>query len=425
MRLFLFAVLIFSVSFVQAGDWPQWKGSARDNRSTETGLNTDWNRNPPPLIQSISGLGIGFSNLCFSGDRIFTMGDFDGRTCLIALDRKSCRMIWKKDIGEGGKVNGYVGPKATPAAGNQRVFGLNQKGILFCCDSESGKILWEKNLYEDFDGYLMKRGPKRDDDWGYAESPLLDGNRVVCCPGGEKGAVIALNAENGDLVWRARELKNRACYDSIVPMQSSLGRWYLTITEGDFAGIDPKSGKILWKVPFTGSPSLCCDAVCDGDYTCFSFAVKKGFFGYKIEKKEGQLVPRALYTLNETGNKHHGMIQDRGYVYAATDRGEFLCFDLKSGKLAWKNRRLRGSCVQTFFEGHLILRQERTGDLLLVEANPEKYVEKGKIRQPDRSDKNAWVYPVIADGRLFVRDQDRLFLYDLKIPAENKQEHGI
>lgn len=314
MKYLFFVFLFLSVVCVQAEDWPQWKGSSRDNKSTETGLNTDWNANPPQLVQSIQGLGIGFSNLCIYGDRIFTLGDFEDRTCLIALDRKTRKELWKRDIGVGGRVNGYVGPKATPATDGQHVCGLNQNGILFCCDFNTGKILWKKSLYDDYQGYLMKRGPKRDSDWGYAESPLLDGDLVVCCPGGSKGALLALNVKNGDLVWRTTDLDHRACYDSIVPMKSSWGRMFITITEGAFVGIDPRNGKVVWKVSFTGSPSLCCDAVCEGDYTCFSYAVKKGFFGYKIEKENGQIIPRPLYTLDEMGNKHHGMIQNNGYV---------------------------------------------------------------------------------------------------------------
>lgn len=399
---------------VNADDWNQWKGNLRDNKSSQTGFNTNWKANPPKLVKTVNGLGIGFSNLCFVGEKIYTLGDFDDRTFLLALDRHSLEILWKTDLGPGGRVNGYVGPKTTPASDGKIVCGLNQKGILFCADADKGNIIWMKSLYDDFEGQIMQRGTKGDPNWGYADSPLLDEGRLVCIPGGKKGSILALNANDGSTLWRTTDFTDNAAYASIIPMQLQGKKFYLAMTESNFVGIDPETGKVLWQHTFSGNPSLCCDPVWDGDRVAYSYATKVGFFGCRILSEGGQITAEKSYSIEEMGNKHHGMIAYNGNVYTTTDRGGFLCFDLSTGEIKWKNRALRDSCVLTMFEGHLILRQENTGDLTLVEASPEQYIDKGTIPQPNRSNHHAWTYPIVLDGQLFIRDQEHLFQYDLK-----------
>lgn len=407
-------MLCFGAAMTVAGDWPQWKGSLRDNVSPETGLNVDWNAKKPVLLRTTTGLGIGFSDLCFCDDRIYTMGDFDDQTYMIALDRVSSKIVWKTKIGKGGRVSALNGPKGTPVCNGRFVLGLNQCGIICCLDCRSGKLLWTKNMHDDFNGFIMKRGVNRDNDWGYAESPLLDGDRLICCPGGKNGTVLALDIVTGNVLWRTTDVTDNASYASLVAMDTSAGRVGMISTEVSFLGVRLKDGKVLWRLEFDGeSPSLCCDAVHQDGFMVYSYAVKKGFFGAQL--KDG-LTPKVerTFTLEETGNKQHGMVLRDGLVFTTTNRGGLLCFDAKTGKVNWKNRRLRACYTMTSYENRLIIRNEKSGELILVETNGKEYVERGKIDQPDRSDQQAWSYPIVLDKKLYVRDQDKLFEYDLQ-----------
>ncbi len=407
---------IFSLTTVWgwAADWPQWKGTLRDNVSPETGLNVDWNAKKPTLLRTSDGLGLGFSDLCFCGEQVYTMGDFDDQTFMIALNRQTSQVVWKTKIGKGGRVSALNGPKATPVADGRFVVGLNQCGIICCLDGQSGKVVWKKNMHDDFHGAIMQRGPNHDNDWGYSESPLLDGDRVVCCPGGKDGTVLALDIATGRVVWRTTDVTDNASYASVAVINTAAGRVGMISTEVSFLGVRLEDGKVLWRLPYDGtSPSLCCDAVHQDGYMVYSYAVKTGFFGALL-KDGAEPGAQRTFSLEETGNKQHGMILRDGLVFTTTNRGGLLCFDAKTGTVCWKNRRLRACYTMTSYENRLILRNEKSGELTLVETNGKKYVEWGKIDQPDRSDQQAWSYPIVIDKKLYVRDQDKLFEYDLR-----------
>jgi outer membrane protein assembly factor BamB len=193
----------------QPAEWPQWQGPNRDNLSTDTGLLQKWPEAGPPLAWKQTGLGRGYSSVAIAGGHIYTMGDIDGNACIIALDMTG-KHLWSAKIGPAAPDGkNYPGTRATPTVDGQVVFGLSQMGDLGCVNVADGSIVWTKNLIKDFQGEMMSS-------WGYSESVLVDGDNVICMPGGDAGAFLALNKKDGQQVWRNAKNTDKASYSSFV-----------------------------------------------------------------------------------------------------------------------------------------------------------------------------------------------------------------
>jgi len=174
-------------------DWPQWRGPRRDAVSTDRGLLQAWPKEGPPLLWTAKGLGRGYSSVSIAGGKIFTMGDRGKEQFLIALDLASQKELWAARVGQ---PWGDGGPRCTPTVDGDLVYGLSPHGDLVCVETASGKERWRKNLPRDFHGHMMSG-------WGYSESPLVDGDKLICTPGGREATLVALNKKTGEVIWRA------------------------------------------------------------------------------------------------------------------------------------------------------------------------------------------------------------------------------
>lgn len=393
-------------------DWSAWRGPNYDGKSLEKDLITEWGPDGPSLIRETGGLGEGFSNLCFFGDRISTMGDFDDKAFLVVLDRKTAKVLWKKELGEGGPINGYVGTKSTPICDGTLIYALTQFGVLCAIDCQSQQIVWKKNYKDDFGGSMMMYNGRLD--WGRSETPLLDGDRLICTPGGKDGVLVALNKMTGDLIWRSSDLPDAASYASPTPVVIDGVKQYLIMSAEHVAGFDPENGSLLWKFPFPYRLVHCTDPIYSRGIVFATSEDRIGSLGYSIRKKGSRFVVKKEYDLSRIRNTHHGLIEVNGVVYTTSSDGSFYCIDVQTGKILWEKRRMGGAMSLGFAAGNLLLRNENNGEIILLEANSEKCVEKGRFKQKNRSDKKAWTYPLVVDGKLFIRDQDTLFQYNMK-----------
>lgn len=219
--IFLFCTACF-VGHAAEPDWNQFRGPNHDNMAFSTDLLKTWPEGGPKLLQEIEGLGDGYSNLSFDAKRIYTLGDI-GDSCLVtALDRKTGKKLWSTPIGKSGQVGRYYGPRATPATDGKTVFAFSQFGDFASLDAETGKLNWCKNVSADFGGKYMNQ-------WGYASSPILEGDLVVLQIGGEKGTLAAFSRD-GKIVWRSAELKEDASYATVVPAEIDGVRQFLLFT---------------------------------------------------------------------------------------------------------------------------------------------------------------------------------------------------
>ena len=406
------AALILCVPAFSAGDapdsdWNQWRGPKRDGLSPDTGLLKAWPAGGPPLAWKATGLGSGFSSVSVHGDHIFTMGDVGENCTLLSLNKSDGKISWSANVGKaGGTDRQRPGTRCTPATDGELVFALGQFGELVCANATTGKEVWRKNMSTDFGG----KAPH----WDYSESPLLDGDLVLCTPGGSKGAVVALKKASGETVWQSSELTDAAAYASLVPVEIGGTRQYLVLTAASVAGIGAVDGKLLWRADRAGKTAVIPTPVYKDGIVCVTSGYGVGCNAFKITAADGKFKAEEIYSHKEMINHHGGILLVGDHVYELDDKGGLKCFEFKTGKRVWDNPSVgKGSIA--YADGHLICRSERgNGTIALVEASPEGYKETGRFDQPERSKASSWPHPVIIGGKLYIRDQDNLFCYDVK-----------
>ena len=192
------------IAFAQTpgGDWPQWRGTNRDGIAPDTGLLDAWAEDGPPLLFSIAGAGEGFSSIAVTENRILTMGDHGDEQFVLAFDRTTGDSLWRTAIGPAWiDSDGYSGSRGTPTVVDGVAYALGTEGALAALDVATGEILWQLHLQSDLGGAMP--APASDyPSWRYAESPLVDGDRLIVTPGGPESLIVALDRHSGDLMWR-------------------------------------------------------------------------------------------------------------------------------------------------------------------------------------------------------------------------------
>jgi outer membrane protein assembly factor BamB len=403
------ASLFLSVSSALAasGDWPQWRGSNRDGRSTETGLMQSWPTEGPPLVWKATDLGAGYSGVSLVGRRIFTMGDIGEESHVLALDRAQGKKLWGTRVGRAGGGGGYPGPRCTPTVDGSRVFALNQHGDLICVEAADGREVWRKNLARDLGGRMMSG-------WGYSESPLVDGDHVVITPGGSRGTIAALDKKTGAPVWQSKEFTDAAAYSSLVIAEFGGVRQYVQITDASVAGVRASDGHLLWRARRRGQTAVIPTPIIHDNHVYVTSGYGIGCNLFKISATGGAFKAEEVYANKTMINHHGGVILLGEHLYGYSDGKGWVCQDFKSGEEVWSDKSL-GKGAIAYADGRFYLRSEGgPGTLVLIEASPKGYVEKGRFNQPDRSKRNSWPHPVIADGKLYLRDQNVLLCFDVK-----------
>ena len=246
--------------------------------------------------------------------------------------------------------------------------------------------------------------------WKYSESPLVDDERVVCTPGGNEGTVLALHRDTGEQIWRTQDWTDRAGYSSVIVATLHGTRQYVQLTGNSLAGLDPDSGEVLWQAERKGKTAVVATPVVADDIVFVTSAYSVGCNGFRISKNGDKWTTEELYA-NKNINNHHGGVVLLGDHVFGSSGGTFRCLDIKTGELAYAGRSAgKGSTV--YADGHFYLRSE-SGSIALIEASPDELREKSRFDQPHRSAKRAWPHPVVANGRLYLRDQDLLLCYDV------------
>ncbi|MDA7633612.1 PQQ-like beta-propeller repeat protein, partial [bacterium] len=399
----LAAITIPSLS--NADSWPQWRGPNRDGKSTETDLLEKWPEQGPTIVWKATKLGDGYATPSVDQGKIFGTGYRGDNEFAWALNESDGSLLWETRTADAEKDVGYGhGPRSTPTVSGPQVFTLGAGGHLTCLETSTGTILWQRNLKEDFEGKMMSG-------WGYSESVLVDGDRVLCSPGGKNGTVVCLNRNTGKQVWRTTQLKDRAAYTSITKEIVHGTIQYITLTGETVAGIAPSNGRLLWQAERRGKTAVVPTPIYHDGKLFVTSGYNVGSNLFEVTKKNDRFTAKQSYANRNIKNHHGGAILVGDHVYASS--GPILvCLELSTGEIAWDQRSV-GKGSLTYADGHLYLRSEK-GPIALIEANPNAYVEKGRFNQPERSGRQSWAHPVIANGHLFLRDQGTLFTYDLK-----------
>jgi outer membrane protein assembly factor BamB len=407
------SALCLTVTLSAPGDWPGWRGPDRTGVSTETGLLKQWPPAGPKLLWKVHGLGGGYSTPSIAEGRIFLMGSRDGDEFLMALDVRDGHRLWSTRVGIVGQNTGpdYPGPRCTPTVDGDLLCALGSDGDLVCAETATGAISWHRHLLKDFHG---KRGT-----WAYAESPLIDGDVLICTPGGATATMVALDKRTGDLRWRmAKPEYNTAAYASAIVAEAGGVRQYIQFLGSGLMGVSASDGRLLWVYnKHIGGVSAVCPIYRDG----YVFSTASGVEGsggdalLRLIADGSNVHAQEVYLKRVMVNMHGGVVLVGEYLYG-TSQSSLVCMDFKTGARKWKERSVgQGSLMAA--DGLLYLRGQ-DGQMALVEATPEGYHEKGRFRQPDRSSFPTFCHPVVAGGRLYLRDADVLLCYDVKSNGE-------
>jgi outer membrane protein assembly factor BamB len=394
-----------------AADWPQWRGPQRDGISQETGLLKSWPSEGPKLLWQVTDAGEGYSTPSVVGDRLYALGNRGMDDEFVQCrDVNDGRIVWSTHLGKVGPNEGpqYPGARSTPTVDGNLMFVLGSNGDLACLETATGTIRWQKNLRTEFQGSPGK--------WAYSESPLVDGDAVVCTPGGSNATMVALHKQTGDLLWKSAVPGNqRAAFASIVVSEAGGTRQYVQFLEEGVVGIDAQSGTFLWRYEQTakGSPANIPTPLARQEFV-YSAASRSGGGLVKLRPSKEAFDVEQVYFSPKLPKAIGGSVVIGGYLYGTTDAG-LVCADFASGDIKWTERSTGAGSI-CFAEGNLYLHAEK-GDVILAAASPDGYQEQGRFSppgQPDRGKAMAWAYPVIANGRLYIRDQGVLWAYDIR-----------
>jgi outer membrane protein assembly factor BamB len=342
------------------------------------------------------------------------MGANGQREFVLCLDTRTGKQLWSREYGPEFSYGDWGnGPRATPTIDGDFVYAIGGQGDLVCLKFADGAVVWEKSLKTDLGGQQMSG-------WGYTESPLIDGDKLLCTPGGPKGAVAALDKKTGDVLWRSTDFTDRAGYSSLVIGQAGGMRQYVQMTGESVAGVAADNGRLLWRFPCTNRTAAIPTPVVRDDYVYSTSGYGAGCRLLKIVADgNNKLKAEEVYANKAMTNHHGGVVLVGEDVYGYSDDGSaWICQDFKTGKVVWKEKKL-GKGSLTCADGLLYCYAEKDGTCVLIDASPDGWKEHGRFTIPrqakDRPSGAAIrTHPVVANGKLYLRDQELLFCYDVK-----------
>jgi outer membrane protein assembly factor BamB len=417
MRIILLVFLSASLP-VAAADWPQWRGPQRDAHSSETGLLQEWPVAGPKMLWQTTNVGSGFSTPSIKGDRIYLLGN-DGleNEFALALSTRDGSRIWSANLGKVGNPKqdpNYPAARSTPTVDGGYVYALGSDGDLVCLATRTGKEKWRKQLRSDFGG--------RPGEWAYAESVLIDGDKLVCTPGGSNATIVALNKSNGSVLWKcATPEGDDAGYASVVIGTFSGVKQYVQFLSKGLVGVDAKTGQLLWRYERTAKSPAVVMTPLISDGCIYSGAFHAGGAVVKPVRTDGGFVAEEVYFNNKLPYGMGGIVKVGDYFYGANDPS-VMCVEFNTGKIQWQERSHDLACL--FANGRFYAHAD-DGEVRLIEPSPVGYQERGRFRPANPptvgKDVNTLAHPVVADGKLYIREDRSLWCYDIR--ASSNESH--
>lgn len=399
---------------VCAEDYAQWRGPQRNGISTETGLLPEWPAEGPKLLWQVKDLGMGYSTPSVAGDRVYALGN-DGleNEYVVALAVKDGQKLWQTRLGDVGNPQqkpSFPAARSTPTVEGERLYVISSDGDVACLETATGQIRWKKNLRSDFGG---KPGT-----WAYSESPLIDGDSLVCAPGGSEATMLALNKNTGDVIWKAAlPTGDEAAYTSAIVVEAAGVRQYVQMLEKGLAAVEARTGKLLWRYDKTVSAHRATIPMplARNEYV---YSAGSGVGGglVRVKAVDGRVEAEQVYASSKLPWSIGSSILLGDYLYGTSNKG-LICSDFMTGEIKWDQPALAAASL-CYADGRLYLHGE-TGDIGLGEISPEGYQAKGRFTPPEQPKRRnqmekAWTYPVVSNGRLYIRDHNLLWCYDVK-----------
>ncbi len=416
------AVLVLSaVGVSSAADWPQWRGPNRDGVAAGEAIRTNWNARPPELLWMVEGLGQGYASVAVADGVLYTTGNGPQGQQVVAVNARSGASLWSKPLTDDPPQHGYPGSRCTPSVDGDRLYAVTSDGTIACLSRDDGTTVWQKRFADEWQGKMMSH-------WGYSESPLVDGDAVICTPGGPDALLVKLDKRSGKEIWTAAVPADAfggagtssAAYSSVVISHAAGVKQYVQVTGGGVVGVRAEDGKLLWSYGRIANRTANVPTpIPVDDYVFAATGYGAGAALLHLSGDgDGGVNAEEVYFLNgkKFQNHHGGMIRLGDFIYAGNGHknGFPTCLAWKTGDIVWGGK-LRGpgsgSAAVTGVGAHLLFRYE-DGTLALIRATPTKYILAGTL-SPDYQEGKSWSHPVVVDGRLYLREQDKLMCYDV------------
>jgi outer membrane protein assembly factor BamB len=428
--LLLAAFLVVAIPAV-AADWPQYRGPNRDGTSADTGLLQEWPASGPRLLWTYAEAGVGYAGPAVVGDRLYSAGGRGDSEYLFALDLKASdgkpKELWAAKIGplftwKGNSWN--AGPNVTPTVDGDVVYALGGFGDLVCVEAATGKERWRVNLPRDLGGEIDPIGGGLEKPtplgWGYAAAPLVDGDRLICVPGGKRGLLAALDKKTGRVIWQSKDVTDQTSYSS--PIAAVVGgvRQYIQVANRGIVGVAAADGKLLWtydRTPAFDDVVIATPVVRD-NLVFATVGFNQGCDLIRLVPQGGKIAVEKVSLSKEVQNRDGGVVLVGDHVYGHSEKDDWVCVEFRTGKVVWAEPGIKRGSVSVA-DGRLYCCAEKGGTVALVEPSPDGWKEKGRFTLPAESKKRQpsgglWTHPVIANGRLYIRDQELLFCFDVK-----------
>jgi|RhiMethySRZTD1v2_1073278.scaffolds.fasta_scaffold01218_7 outer membrane protein assembly factor BamB len=398
--LLITATVASGVVTIAADDWPQWRGPRRDGVSKETGLLKDWPANGPRLAWRSSGLGEGYSSFAVADRRLYTLGARQNTEYVFALAAATGEKIWEVANGRRFNNDRGDGPRGTPTIDGDRVYVFGSSGDLTVLDAATGKVFWTQNLLQKYGGSNIS--------WGLSESPLVLSDRIIVTPGGRGASIVALRKTDGSLIWKSQS--DEPGYSSALLHPVGTIQQAVVFTAERALGIDVNDGRVLWSYNRVANRTAnIATPIARGNHVFLSSDYGTGAGLLALTPDGNGIKAREVYFTNEMRNHHASSVLVGDYLYGFSS-SILTAMHFETGKVAWRDRSVgKGSLV--FADDRLYLFSEN-GVVGLAEANPQKYVEHGRF-QLRTGNLPTWSHPVVSGGKLFIRDQDTLYAYDV------------
>ncbi len=386
--------------------WPQFHGPNRDNISTDTGLSKSWPDGGPRLLCTADGLGHGFASLSIADGMIYTAGNIEGRTVVTAMDLVG-KIAWRFENGRSWEQPAG-GARGTPTWADGRVYHESPHGDVVCLDAKTGQKLWGLNILERFKSQNIT--------WALSESLLLDGDKVICKPGGPDTALVALDRRSGKIVWQSPSAEgDLAGYASCVIGECGGLRIILTLTAKALIGVDVDSGRLLFRYRHEcpWDENITTPIYHDGHVFISTRTTGSELLKINVDGDQASLTP--AWKNEEFDNQHGGVVLVDGHLYGSghmKNNAKWACLDWLTGRPLWAERpRDKGSL--TYADGMLYTMNEK-GRVTLAAAEPGGYRVAGEFRIPKGGEGPTWAHPVVCDGRLYIRHSDYLYVYEVR-----------